>query len=81
MIIALTHMRNYQDHELARKVPDIDLILGGHDHVKMIEFPVIKSGDNFKSFSVIKVFKKGENGDDCQYKGNNFDFSIELHYV
>ncbi|KAI9208305.1 Metallo-dependent phosphatase-like protein [Polychytrium aggregatum] len=32
IIIALTHMRVPNDMRLAREVPEIDLILGGHDH-------------------------------------------------
>ena len=33
VVIALTHMRTPNDVRLAEEVPDIDLILGGHDHV------------------------------------------------
>ena len=32
-IIALTHMRTPNDMRLADNVDEIDLILGGHDHV------------------------------------------------
>ncbi|MBV8266985.1 MAG: 5'-nucleotidase C-terminal domain-containing protein [Planctomycetaceae bacterium] len=32
VILALTHLTLGQDKELARKVPKIDLILGGHEH-------------------------------------------------
>jgi 2',3'-cyclic-nucleotide 2'-phosphodiesterase (5'-nucleotidase family) len=32
-VIALTHMRTPNDIRLAESVPEIDLILGGHDHV------------------------------------------------
>lgn len=32
VIIALTHMRAPNDQRLAEMAPDIDLILGGHDH-------------------------------------------------
>lgn len=32
MIIALTHMRAPNDQRLAEMAPDIDIILGGHDH-------------------------------------------------
>ena len=32
-VIALTHMRTPNDIRLAENVEDIDLILGGHDHV------------------------------------------------
>eukprot|EP00330_Aristerostoma_sp_ATCC50986_P005806 CAMPEP_0114586418 /NCGR_PEP_ID=MMETSP0125-20121206/9652_1 /TAXON_ID=485358 ORGANISM="Aristerostoma sp., Strain ATCC 50986" /NCGR_SAMPLE_ID=MMETSP0125 /ASSEMBLY_ACC=CAM_ASM_000245 /LENGTH=212 /DNA_ID=CAMNT_0001781857 /DNA_START=62 /DNA_END=700 /DNA_ORIENTATION=- len=33
IVIALTHMRNHNDEKLAQEFEDIDLILGGHDHV------------------------------------------------
>lgn len=63
LIVALTHMRNEQDRKLAAAVPEIDLILGGHDHVVLHELingvVVIKSGDNFKRLSTIKVYEKG----------------------
>jgi 5'-nucleotidase len=32
LIVALTHARRPADTDLAQKVPEIDLILGGHDH-------------------------------------------------
>ncbi len=32
-MIALTHMRTPNDLRLAKEVEEIDLILGGHDHV------------------------------------------------
>ena len=32
-IIALTHMRTPNDLRLAANAPEIDLVLGGHDHV------------------------------------------------
>jgi 2',3'-cyclic-nucleotide 2'-phosphodiesterase (5'-nucleotidase family) len=33
VLIALTHMMKYNDAKLAEAVPEIDLILGGHDHL------------------------------------------------
>ena len=33
IVIALTHMRNPNDLRLMREVPEIDIVLGGHDHV------------------------------------------------
>ena len=60
-IIALTHMMGYNDTKLANSVEGIDLILGGHDHTIRSEqiknIPVIKSGTNFKQFSVISARK------------------------
>ena len=61
MIIALTHMMKYNDIKLAKTVKGIDLILGGHDHLiaheKVGDSVVVKSGTDFKNFSIIKVKK------------------------
>ena len=41
LVIALTHMRWNNDIILAKKVPEIDIFLGGHDHdyvVKQVSF-------------------------------------------
>ena len=32
VVIALTHMRRPNDEILAAEVPEIQLVLGGHDH-------------------------------------------------
>ncbi|PHJ20573.1 5 - c-terminal domain-containing protein [Cystoisospora suis] len=60
LIIALTHMRWNNDEKLAREVPDIDLILGGHDHeytTKIINgVPIVKSGSDFREFSSITLY-------------------------
>lgn len=81
MIIALTHMRVPQDQKLPLQCPDIDIILGGHDHIIMRQFindiPVLKSGDNFKSIGIIDVYKKGQS-DQVHYKGRNYDFNIKV---
>ena len=37
LIIALNHCRRPVDEALAKAVPQIDLILGGHDHQQMIK--------------------------------------------
>ncbi|XP_023711596.1 mannosylglucosyl-3-phosphoglycerate phosphatase isoform X2 [Cryptotermes secundus] len=56
-VIALTHMRNPNDVKLAENVDEIDLILGGHDHlyeVKQVNGKyIIKSGTDFRHFSKI----------------------------
>jgi len=58
-VIALTHMRNPNDRRLAAEVPELDLILGGHDHevLGIVEngVPVIKSGTDFRNFSRIRL--------------------------
>lgn len=58
-IIALTHMRTPNDIKLAETCPDIDLILGGHDHVYEVQvvngIHIIKSGTDFRQFSKITI--------------------------
>ncbi|KAI5750626.1 hypothetical protein M8J76_017176 [Diaphorina citri] len=58
-VIALTHMRTPNDIRLAEEVDEIDLILGGHDHVYEITSIngkyIIKSGTDFRQFSRITV--------------------------
>lgn len=52
-------MRTPNDKILAEKVADIDLILGGHDHVyeisKVNNKHIIKSGTDFRQFSKISL--------------------------
>ena len=61
LIIALTHMRVPNDRILASKVPEIDFVLGGHDHSYVREVDettcafVIKSGTDFEEFSDFDV--------------------------
>lgn len=58
-VIALTHARTPNDIKLSDSVPEIDLILGGHDHVyEIIKRPnnyIIKSGTDFREFSKIQL--------------------------
>ncbi|CAH1162955.1 unnamed protein product [Phaedon cochleariae] len=58
-VIALTHMRTPNDIKLAESCEDIDLILGGHDHVYEIKQVngryIVKSGTDFRQFSKITV--------------------------
>ena len=37
LVVAVTHMRWHNDRRLAEEVPEINLILGGHDHDYQIE--------------------------------------------
>eukprot|EP00918_Siedleckia_nematoides_P005763 GHVU01012665.1.p1 GENE.GHVU01012665.1~~GHVU01012665.1.p1 ORF type:complete len:662 (-),score=158.75 GHVU01012665.1:335-2320(-) len=61
LIIALTHMRSWNDQRLAKEAKDIDLVLGGHDHeyygAKRIgAVPVVvKSGTDFCEFTKIVI--------------------------
>ena len=41
LVVAVTHSGLTEDRALARAVPDIDLILGGHDHL-LLEEPVVE---------------------------------------
>ncbi|KAL1115309.1 hypothetical protein AAG570_007340 [Ranatra chinensis] len=65
-VIALTHMRSPNDARLAENCPEIDLVLGGHDHVYEVrQFDgryVIKSGTDFRQLSKITLkFNSGPN--------------------
>ncbi|XP_014242312.1 uncharacterized protein LOC106662621 isoform X2 [Cimex lectularius] len=69
IVIALTHMRMPNDMKLAEKCDEIDLILGGHDHVYSVEIVnnkyIIKSGTDFDHFSKITLkFESGSHGFD-----------------
>jgi 5'-nucleotidase len=65
-VIALTHMRTPNDIKLAENCDDIDLILGGHDHVYEVKEingkNVVKSGTDFRQFSKITVNFDKPNG-------------------
>lgn len=58
-VIALTHMRTPNDILLAENCNEIDLILGGHDHVyehmKINNKYIIKSGTDFRQMSKITL--------------------------
>lgn len=58
-------MRVPQDRKLPFDAPDVDIVLGGHDHIIMKEIingiPVLKSGDNFKSIGTINIYSKNTN--------------------
>ncbi|XP_045127274.1 5'-nucleotidase-like isoform X3 [Portunus trituberculatus] len=68
-VIALTHMRTPNDIRLAENVEEIDLILGGHDHVyeelKVNGKIILKSGTDFREFSALTLTQ--------QSKGVNVD--------
>lgn len=59
LIVALTHMRVPNDTRLAEEVPEIHLILGGHDHhyelTRVGQVTMLKSGSDFREFSQITV--------------------------
>ena len=58
-MIALAHMRVHRQKNLAKEVPEIDLILGGHDHIYYCDIVhdvfVLTSGTDFENFSDVKL--------------------------
>jgi len=60
MVIALTHMDMADDENLAAKVPQIDLILGGHDHRGMFKVVngtlIYKAKSDWRTVGYLKVF-------------------------
>ena len=71
LVIALTHMRAPNDEILASQVPNIHLLLGGHDHSPHAQFVppygtlLLKSGTDFREFSVIRVAKQERSNVEC----------------
>ncbi|WIA18701.1 hypothetical protein OEZ85_003402 [Tetradesmus obliquus] len=61
LVVALTHMRVPNDIKLVQSVPEIDAVLGGHDHHVQIELVqphgnlLCKSGTDFKNVTAIEV--------------------------
>lgn len=64
-------MRTPNDIKLAEQCTDIDLILGGHDHVYEIKVVngkhIIKSGTDFRQFSKVMV----------NFSNGSIDVSVE----
>ncbi len=60
VVIALTHMDMVNDEKLAAEVPEIDLILGGHDHEpmwKVVNGTLIwKTGSDWRWLSQLRVY-------------------------
>lgn len=59
VIVALTHMNLREDIALARAVPAINLILGGHEHNAIVyvsgRTPIIKAGDDARYLAVVDL--------------------------
>eukprot|EP01062_Namystynia_karyoxenos_P001933 TRINITY_DN10674_c0_g1_i1.p1 TRINITY_DN10674_c0_g1~~TRINITY_DN10674_c0_g1_i1.p1 ORF type:complete len:1182 (+),score=375.75 TRINITY_DN10674_c0_g1_i1:177-3722(+) len=60
VVIALTHMRQPNDFHFAEHCPDVDMVLGGHDHFYDWKHNergtlVLKSGTDFKNLSFVAV--------------------------
>ncbi len=63
VVVAITHLRNDEDRDLARAVPELDLILGGHDHVTLDEtigtVRILKTGTNMQFYTRIRLRVRG----------------------
>lgn len=61
LVVALTHMRVPNDMHLAAEVPELDLVLGGHDHHYEVTPSephgtlVVKSGTDFRELTLLQV--------------------------
>jgi len=71
IVVCLAHMRMNNCEKLALEVPDVDIVLAGHDHFyevkKVGATNIVLSGTDFRNFSAIKGSK--QNG--------KWDFTIE----
>lgn len=61
LIVALTHLSLPGDQALVEAVPDIDLVLGGHEHENWLVrrgprfTPIVKADSNVRSVAVVRV--------------------------
>lgn len=66
MLVAVTHMRVPNDERLAREAPELDLILGGHDHSYVVTdvngVTIVKSGTDFRDLTEIKGVPRPRGG-------------------
>jgi 5'-nucleotidase len=60
-IVALTHLELEQDQQLAEQVPEIDLILGGHEHENWMVrrgprlTPIVKADANVRTVAIVTL--------------------------
>lgn len=71
LVVALTHMRVPNDMHLGAQVPEIDIILGGHDHHYEVTPAephgtlVVKSGTDFRELTLLQVTLGGSKPTVC----------------
>ena len=53
LIIALTHLGLLSDKELAKRIPEIDIIIGGHDKIKL-DSPIV-----INNTLILQAYKEG----------------------
>lgn len=59
VIIALTHIGVKKDQNLAKEVPEIDVIVGGHSHTMLTEVVFQKTGKN----KIVPIVQAGHHGE------------------
>mmetsp|Transcript_41573 Transcript_41573/g.130206 ORF Transcript_41573/g.130206 Transcript_41573/m.130206 type:complete len:379 (-) Transcript_41573:84-1220(-) len=61
VILAVTHSRLENDKAYAAAVPEVDLVLGGHDHFPYLDLQarIIKGGQEFEYCNAIEIKVKG----------------------
>ncbi|NEP02482.1 MAG: bifunctional metallophosphatase/5'-nucleotidase [Symploca sp. SIO2E9] len=75
ILVAVTHLALPQDQELAETVPEIDLILGGHEHENIQQWrggdftPLFKADANVRTVYI----------HDLQYDTNTGQLEVESH--
>ncbi|MEM8559464.1 MAG: bifunctional metallophosphatase/5'-nucleotidase [Bacteroidota bacterium] len=69
VLIAITHLSHEQDLNIAELLPEVDLILGGHEHINMELYrgpnftPLFKVDANTRSVFVHQLYIDPETGD------------------
>ncbi len=69
ILVAVTHLSMEQDMQLAERFPDIDLIMGGHEHENALKWhgakptPITKADANARTAYVIDIDYNHNNGD------------------
>jgi len=68
VLVALTHLSVAGDQDLVEHVPDIDLVLGGHEHENYVlergaNFtPIVKADANVRTLAIVTVTVPGHGG-------------------
>ena len=87
-VVALTHMRKPNDERLAKEAPEVDLILGGHDHNYVVEVvsgrQIVKSGTDFRDLTAIHIdfdAKKEDENSFSTCNGAVYTLRTERHSI
>ena len=83
VIIALTHMRHNNDVSFTRACPEVDIVLGGHDHFYKDEVLdtgqlLLKSGTDFKQLSHVAVKMPAKEGGRPTYTVERVDITSQF---